>query len=177
MKNILIIKNKSIKTRGSWATSLTWENGYNQWTHTIIIMLIKRRKHPLFTLRKLNGSSFKQTWIPFTQGCFVPNLVEIGLVPLEKKIFLISSMYFRYFGIISPWKNAVPFIWINLNPHHPRMLCAKFGWNWPCGSGEEDENVKTTTTDKFWSEKLTWAFGSGEWKMDTIHFKMFHVIF
>ena len=23
------------------------------------------------------------------------------------------------------------------------MICAKFGWNWPCGSGEEDENVKS----------------------------------
>ena len=71
------------------------------------------------------------------------------------------------------------FIWINLNPLHPRMLCAKFGWNWPSGSGEEDENVKSLrqrrqqqrrqrqrrrTTDKFWSEKLTWAFGSGELK-------------
>ena len=22
------------------------------------------------------------------------------------------------------------------------MLCAKFGWNWPSGSGEEDENGK-----------------------------------
>ena len=22
------------------------------------------------------------------------------------------------------------------------MLCAKFGWNWPSGSGVEDENVK-----------------------------------
>ena len=54
------------------------------------------------------------------------------------------------------------------------MLCAKFGGNWPSGSGEEDENVKSLrqrqrrgqrrrrTTDKFWSEKLTWAFGSGE---------------
>ena len=30
----------------------------------------------------------------------------------------------------------------NLNPLYPRMLCAKFGWNWPSGSGEEDENVK-----------------------------------
>ena len=33
------------------------------------------------------GPSFEQTWILFTQGCFVPNLVEIGLVALEKKIF------------------------------------------------------------------------------------------
>ena len=52
--------------------------------------------------------------------------------------------------------------------------CAKFGWNWPNVSGE-NENVKNLrhrgqqrrrqqrqTTDKFWSENLTWAFGSGE---------------
>ena len=46
-------------------------------------------------------------------------------------------------------------------------LCAKFGWNWPNGSGKEEENVKSLqqrrrTTEKLWSEKLTWAFGSGE---------------
>ena len=29
---------------------------------------------------------FEQSWIPFTQGHFVPNLVEIGLVVLEKKM-------------------------------------------------------------------------------------------
>ena len=53
------------------------------------------------------------------------------------------SMYFLYFVIISPWKRGEPFIWINLNPLHARMLCAKFGWNWPSGSGEEDENKKS----------------------------------
>ena len=46
-------------------------------------------------------------------------------------------MYFRYFVIISPSKRAGPFNWTNLNPLHPRMHCAKFGWNWPSGSGEE----------------------------------------
>ena len=85
-------------------------------------------------------------------------------------------MYFHDFVIISPWKRAGPFIRTNLNPLYPRMFCAKFDWNWPSGSGEEDENVKSLrqwrqrqrrrrTTDKFWSEKLTWAFGSGELKM------------
>ena len=39
-------------------------------------------------------------------------------------------MYFQYFVIISPWKRVWPFIWTNLNPIHPRMLCANFGWNW-----------------------------------------------
>ena len=29
----------------------------------------------------------------------------------------------------------------------PRVLCAKFNWNWSSGSGEEDENVKSLQTD------------------------------
>ena len=57
------------------------------------------------------------------------------------------------------------------------MLYDMFGWNWPIGSGEGDENVKslpqrrqrrrrqrTRTTHKLWSEKLTWAFGSDKLK-------------
>ena len=79
----------------------------------------------------------------------------------EEDFFLISSMYFRYFVIISPWKRAGPFIWTNnLNSLHPRMLCAKFGWYWPSGFGE-DENVKNLrhrqrqrrTTGKFFIRK------------------------
>ena len=138
---------------------------------------------------KRHGPSFEPTWIPFTQGYIVPSLVEIGPVVLEKKIFLISSMYFRYFLVISfLWKRVGPFIWTNLNPHHQRMICAKFGWNWPSGSGKEDENVKSLlslqqrqqwqwqqTTDKFWSEKPTWAFSSGELKQEHVFFLYRHV--
>ena len=36
-----------------------------------------------------------------------------------------------------PLKRLWPFIWINFNSLHPRMLCAKFGWNWLSGSIEE----------------------------------------
>ena len=76
-------------------------------------------------------------------------------------------MYFRYFVIISPWKQTWPFILTNLNPLHPRTLCANFGWNWSSGSWEEDINGKSLhtdrrTTENRWSEKLTWAFSSGE---------------
>ena len=56
--------------------------------------------------------------------------------------FLNLSMYFCNIVIISPWKRAGPFKWTNLNSLHPMMHSAKFGWNWPSGSGEEDENVK-----------------------------------
>ena len=67
----------------------------------------------------------------------MPSLVEIGPVLLENKDFSNLSLYFRYFIIISPWKRAEPFIWTKLNSLHPRMHFAKFGWNWPSGSGEE----------------------------------------
>ena len=55
------------------------KNSLIQWTNMIIIMLIERRKNPLFSLWELNGSSFEQA-----QGCIVPSLVEIGPVVLEK---------------------------------------------------------------------------------------------
>ena len=36
----------------------------------------------------------------------MPSLIEIGTLVQEKKIFVISSMYFRHFVIIFPWKRA-----------------------------------------------------------------------
>ena len=52
--------------------------------------------------------------------------------------FLISSMHFHHFIFIFPLKRTGTFIWINLNPLHPRMLCAKFGQKWLSGSGEQN---------------------------------------
>ena len=36
-----------------------------------------------------------------------------------------------------PRKGAWPSLWPYLNPFCPRMLCANFYWNWPCGPGEK----------------------------------------
>ena len=69
--------------------------------------------------RKSPGPSFEQTLISFTQGCFVPSLVEIGPLVLD---FQNSFMYFRYFVIFSPWKRAWPFIWTN-SPSPKDALC------------------------------------------------------
>ena len=50
-------------------------------TYDYVITLIKRiKKKTLLTSWESIGSSFEQTWIPFTQGCFVPSFVEIGPV-------------------------------------------------------------------------------------------------
>ena len=40
----------------------------------------------LSPLGKGRGPSFEQTWIPLIHGCFVPSLVEICPVVLEKKM-------------------------------------------------------------------------------------------
>jgi hypothetical protein len=51
----------------------------------------KKKIHRIFTLSLLSplreGLSpyFEQTWIPFTQGWFVPSLVNIGSAVLENK--------------------------------------------------------------------------------------------
>ena len=47
--------------------------------------MIKRKKK-ILTLWEFSGSSFEQTWIPFTQGCLASSLVEIGPVFMEKKM-------------------------------------------------------------------------------------------
>ena len=77
-------------------------------TYDFIITLIKRRKNPLFTLQEFIGFSFEETWILFTQGCFMPSLVEIGSVVLEKKIFK-SCQYIIINSQLSPlWEGRGP---------------------------------------------------------------------
>ena len=70
----------------------------------------------------------------------MPSLVEIGS---GKKIFYFLHCIFHHFIIIFPWKRAGPFIWTNLSPLHSKMLCAKCGWNWLSGSGEEDFSISS----------------------------------
>ena len=48
----------------------------------------------LSPLGRGQGPSFEQTEIPFTQGCLVPCLVEIGLMVQEKKIFKFRQCIF-----------------------------------------------------------------------------------
>ena len=64
----------------------------------------------LAPLGKRHGSSLEQTWILFIQGCFVPSLVKIGPVILEKIVFnfVNVSSLFRYY---QPFERMGPFNW------------------------------------------------------------------
>ena len=88
------------------------------------------------------------------------------------------GLLFKFVNVFSQFCNNLPLekggalILNKLESLSPKGFCAKFGWNWLSGSGEKAENVKSVrqrrqrrrTTDKFWSEKLTWASVSGELK-------------
>ena len=106
---------------------------------------------------------------PLTKGCFVPSLVEIDPVVLEKKFF----KFHKCFSVILIW-NYLPLekgrsLYLNkLESPSPRdALCqvwlklALWFWRrrWKC-----EKMTTMTTTDNFWSEKLTCAFSSGELK-------------
>ena len=52
-------------------------------------------------LEKGHVPSFEQTWIPITQECFVPSLVEIGPMVFKKKIFKLLQCIFAI-SLLSP---------------------------------------------------------------------------
>ena len=57
--------------------------------------------------------SFEQSWIPFTQGCFVSSLVEIGSVVLEKNIFFYLSED-QFFKLLSSLFSSLKFCIVNI---------------------------------------------------------------
>ena len=78
------------------------------YTYDYIITLIKRRKNLLSTLSELNGSSFKQTSIPLHPRMHCAKFSWNLASGSQEEGFKISSMYFCYIVIISPWKRQGP---------------------------------------------------------------------
>ena len=70
-----------------------------------IITLIQGIKKKLYENLLVLHLNIEHTWIPFTQGCFVPKLVEIGPVVLEKKISkfrkCVFSLFHNYLALFS----------------------------------------------------------------------------
>ena len=76
-------------------------------------------------LEKGQGPSIERNWIPLTQGCSVPNLVEISLVVLKNKF----SMYFHYVAIISLWQRAWPVFFNKLESSSHRNVLCQVWWS------------------------------------------------
>ena len=117
---------------------------------------------------KMCGPSYEQNWIPFTKECFVPSLVKIGPVVLEKKIYNVVNVILLFCYYFSFEKGVA----LHLNTRFPFTPCATFDWNKPSGSGGEDEHVKSLQKDRQWttgdqkaylSFQLRWA---KKWQSD-----------
>ena len=100
-------------------------------------------------------------------------------------------MYFRNFVIISPW--------IEINLLYPKMICAKFGWNWPSGSAggkklkiglctfctfviispwkKEGPFIRIPITKKMICAKFGWNWPSGSGEEDFVNLSMYYRYF
>ena len=102
---------------------------------------------------------------PFSQGCFVPSLVEIGPGVLEKKILNFVNVFSLFDNYLLLEKGGVLHLNKLESPSPKDALCQVWlklpQWLW-----RRRWNVKVygRTMDKLCSEKLTWAFDSGELK-------------
>ena len=64
-----------------------------------------------------------------------------------RRRFLNDTIQFYIFVIISPLKRTWPFMWTILNSLYPRMIYAKFDWNWPPASEEDfKKNIQCILT-------------------------------
>ena len=55
--------------------------------------------------------------------------------------FLIFQCIFTFSQLSPLWEGDWSFIWTNFIPLQPRIVCAKFGWNWTRCSGEDFEKL------------------------------------
>ena len=121
---------------------------------TVVLKIFKFRQYVfcyfvIISLWKSAKPLSEQTWNPF-----LPSLVKIGQVVLERILNLSKYVFSIYFFIISLWKRACPFIRTNLN-FCPMVLCVKLG-----SIGQKDGR----TTDNRRSKKLLSAFSLNELK-------------
>ena len=115
------------------------------------------KQRPMGHITHLRNSSYQKTylcmiWLNHNIDYGKKTIISffhhwIGLVVWDKKIFKVCPWIFYISLLSSLLKKVWPFIWTHLNPFHPRMFFAKFGWNLPSGSGEENENVKILQTN------------------------------
>ena len=86
-------------------------------------------------LVKVNpGSSFVQTMMGWSPGCYIPSFMKIGPLVLEKKIF---KGFYHIWAWRPSWSCDLDHLY-KLGSPFPRRLHIKFGFDWPSGFGGED---------------------------------------
>jgi hypothetical protein len=93
---------ESFPVNMTYSGSVVLEKKIFKWSHPIFAFL---RLSPLW---RGPGPLFEQFRIPFTQGWFMPSLIEIGLLVLEKKIFKNFQCIFTLLWLSPLWEEQSP---------------------------------------------------------------------
>ena len=144
----------------------TFEKSYDY-----IITLIRRGKNSFISFLRIEWSLFVKPWVSSPKDASCQVWLKLAPWFLRGRFLNFVNAFALFRNLEKGWS----FIWTNLNPLYPRMLCAKFIWNWPSGSGQEDDIVKSLQTDDGQQtiRKAPWAFRSCELKKKTLASKFF----
>ena len=121
------------KTRGPGATSLTWVILAN--------ISININVNMIFLIAAPFDPRGTMVWKILNLHCIRKLPCKYDLFWLSGSVeedVLMNPPHFCIFVIISPLKKTWPLIWTISNSLYRRMTYAKFDWNWPAGSREED---------------------------------------
>ena len=166
-------------------------SNYNQLTHLrkatyeYTITLIKRKKLGWSSFWELSDPLFIRNWVSFSQAGWSSLLsmyfsLLCYYLPLEKGVDLLLNkleslvtqgifcakfgwnwssgsgeevvFFYNFINVFSlfschfPFKEEAVLLLKKLEFPLPRILCAKFDWEWLCGSGEEVENGNSFQT-------------------------------
>ena len=133
------------QTRGSWATSLTWESFLRneeawgkRWLYSQVCWKTKsNNQYPLFEKRILVFYLYKFGF-PLPKDALFQIWWRLAWWFWRRRHFQVYN-----FTIISPLRKPLDLCLNNL-----QMFYAKFGWNLSSRSGEEFENMKCFKTDR-----------------------------
>jgi hypothetical protein len=128
----IYIISQSFHVNMTYSGSVFLEKKIFKWPHPIFAFLW------LSPLWRGPGPFFEQFRVPFTQEWFMPSLIEIGLLVLEKKIYFNISICKYGFPYCGPSRPPGTMMWTILNLHYIRKLSYKYDLFWLTGSGEED---------------------------------------
>ena len=124
----------------------------------------------LFTIQTI--SSLDKGRSPIFDKLDFPSTKDVSCrIRLKLAQLFLRKTFLNFINVFLLFRNYLPLekdgtlhFGANLDSLHHRMLCAKFGWNWPSGPGEEDGNVKSVQTDRQMDKRTTDNMWSGELK-------------
>ena len=119
---------------------ITWHWSYAHMVHTLFApfhICLKVDQHSV--LNEDSAIKWQIYILRVKQEAHGPHRSPEKTVQINKLIWLYNNINKeKKKNIINFMRIYFFFIWKNLNPLHPRLICAEIGWNWLIGSGEED---------------------------------------